>query len=420
MQLEIKYKMANDSDLSVNIPEAPAQTVAKSSIQNYLDKATDVLDKFGIIQKRDDRSKLADLLKDALVIDKPKTMAVMRVLQYADTFDELVRDKIEEQRFGDRYKDIADAFTTIREDTGRLVEQADGGKNGLGQKVGYYWMKIRRGTPNERFEKIRKIFDQVAKDTNDQIQREDDIINAYIDFRMAFKGAENLCQELLQKQVLRLEGAKKAFGEAAKAVEDFKGEDAVKKGELQFARDQAKRDYDVENSRHNLIQRVTMHMSTGYDVGELLAGRLSQTHEVKKDLYTQAVTFFDTNKQNLTFMSAVYASLFGVSETTKTIGALKDGANAGLEQIAKVGGKVLTQGVEMAHGNMYDLDKVKMLADAELEFQKTTYQLVERLDREAVESAKQVRVIVDKTKAEYAKTINEHAIAALPAAVPAN
>ena len=67
---------------------------------------------------------------------------------------------------------------------------------------------MRRGTPSDRFEKIVEIYSEVAKDTKDQLKREEAIMEGYIDFRFALKEAEILARDLFDTQVHILEEAK--------------------------------------------------------------------------------------------------------------------------------------------------------------------------------------------------------------------
>ena len=173
----------------------------EAKMQKYLDKAVDVLEKFGVTGKQETPAELIRLLEEVRHVDEARAVAIANTIKYMSTFNQLVRDNVENINVGNRYLDISQMFDSIREDSKTLIKQLDDGKIGVTEKMSNLWMRIRRGSPSARFEKIVDVYQDVCKDTKDQLEREEKIMDGYIDFRFALKEAEILSRELLEKQL---------------------------------------------------------------------------------------------------------------------------------------------------------------------------------------------------------------------------
>ena len=110
----------------------------------------------------------------------------------------------------DRYTKVTDAFNTIRDDAKTMVEQLEDGKINSWERLQNAWMKATRGDIPARFDKIKKVYLDVAKDTNDQIEREHTILTAYQDFRGALKEAEILALQVLKTAEQKLQAQKRS------------------------------------------------------------------------------------------------------------------------------------------------------------------------------------------------------------------
>mgnify|MGYP003693901211 CR=1 FL=1 len=77
------------------------------------------------------------------------------------------------------------------------------------------WMKIARGDIGDRFDKIRKTYLAVTKETKNQIEREGTILDAYRDYRGALKHAEVMALEVLKKAGEKLDAVKADLKTAA-------------------------------------------------------------------------------------------------------------------------------------------------------------------------------------------------------------
>ncbi len=374
-----------------------------TSLQLYMDRALE-LAKGYITNSHTETSQLAALLQDAVSIDEPKVLAVANTVKYAGEFNELVRDNVKSTRVDDRYNDITQRFDSIREDSRALVDQLADGKIDWKESVQNWVMKIRRGTPHRRFEQIRDIFVDVTKDTAEALKREQAILNAYQNFRLALKGAETLAYEVFERQTQVRDGALTAYQAAAQAVTDFSGLQS-EKSKLELARDEKLIAYQGEEKRFQLVKDVAENLKVGYNVGETLVAKLQQTHELKEQVHRRAVIFFQTNEHVFTTMDAVYTSQHGLHETTQTVKAMQEGANKGLEDIAAISGNLERAAIEAGYGATINASSVQKLVDAIVSFQTESVRMIAEARERATQNAGEVERIVNDGKQKYKKAL---------------
>ena len=136
----------------------PSQQRDDSKMRKYLNNALDVLKDFGISGKDSAPQELISLLESVKHLDEAKVLAIADVIQHMGSFNALVRENIESVQVGNRYLQITQEFDSIREDSKRLIAQLDDGRISGTEKLSNWWMKIRRGTPSDRFENIVEIY----------------------------------------------------------------------------------------------------------------------------------------------------------------------------------------------------------------------------------------------------------------------
>ena len=103
---------------------------------------------------------------------KDKIALIARTLGQAEVFNEVVREQTSKMEIGERYQAITNGFNSIRDDSKRLVDQVADGKIDILERGTNMWMKIARGDIADRFDKIRKTYLAVTKETKNQIERE--------------------------------------------------------------------------------------------------------------------------------------------------------------------------------------------------------------------------------------------------------
>jgi hypothetical protein len=235
---------------------------------------------------------------------------------------------------GDRYESITNGFNSILDDSKRLVDQVSDGKLSILERGTNMWMKISRGDISDRFDKIRETYVGVAKETKNQIEREDVILDAYRDYRGAVKHAEVMALEVLKQAETKLEAVKADLKVATDAVANFSGKDPAERAKLELARDEQLRRTQDEDKRYQIAKDLSDNLTVSYNTSEVIMARLMQTTSAKERVYAQAVMFFSTNDSVLTAFKASFTGMFGLHESTKTLDAMKEGMSKGLETFA--------------------------------------------------------------------------------------
>ena len=388
--------------------KSATETRDTRSMKKYLDRAMDVLNKFGGEHKTAPQE-LISLLENVRYLDEGKVLAIADVIQHMSAFNALVRENVEQIQIGNRYMTIAEMFDSIRDDSKRLIAQLDDGKISGTEKVSNWWMKMRRGTPNDRFEKIVETYSEVARDTRDALQREEAIMDGYIDFRFALKEAEVLARELLDTHAPILQAAKDNLSATQEAVDNYTGTDEGGASQMELKRDEARHAFEKEDETYQLLKDIAENLEIGYDVGETLITKLKQTHDVKERVYRRAVTFFTTNEHVFTILGTVYTSQHGLHEVTQATEAMKDGVNKGLEDVADLGRELERAALKAGYGSTIDPESVQKLVDSISGFQIESLEMIAELRKESEASTKAIRAAVEQGKKKYQDTLARHA-----------
>lgn len=128
---------------------------------------------------------------------------------------------------------------------------------------------------------------------------------------------------------------------------------------------------------------------------------MQQTTSIKERVYQQSVSFFSTNEIVFTALSASITSLTGLSESTKTLEAMKDGMNKGIESIATSANKQLEEGLRAGYGSTIKADSLRALVEAIVNYQESSQQLITELRNESIDNAKEIDRIVEDGKQRF-------------------
>ena len=164
----------------------------------YLDKAMTRLRDLGLVPEKTEEAPIVALLNRVSDLDNDKVVAIARTLSQASLFNQVVREQVASMSLGERYAKITDGFNSIRDDAKSMVEQVEDGRIDTFERLANVWQKATRGDISGRFDKIKKIYLDVVKDSKDQIEREQVILQAYLDFRGALKESEVLALQVLK------------------------------------------------------------------------------------------------------------------------------------------------------------------------------------------------------------------------------
>ena len=380
---------------------------ASSPIQ-YLEKAMNSLHDLGLLpQQAGEEAPVGALLNQISDLDEARVVAITRTLSQASLFNDVVREQVQAMDIGTRYEDIIDAFDSIRDDSRKMVEQIGDGKLDTFERISNVWMKVTRGDIATRFDKIKDTYLDVTAATQDQIQREQKILEAYQDFRGALKQSEVMSLEVLEKAEASLEAAKEAVNAAMKTVEGFQGEDVVERARLEMARDEAVRALQNEEKRYQIAKDLSDNLTISYNTSEVVMARLLQTTNAKERVYSQAVSFFSTNEVVLTALSASFTGMFGLHEGTQTVEAMKEGVSRSLEDLAEIGGKVQEAAVKAGYGPTVRADAVKKLVDSVVTWQTRSREIIEEMRVQSTANAEEIRVAVEEGKRNLARLAEE-------------
>jgi hypothetical protein len=386
-----------------------AKTKSPTALQ-YLDKAMGGLKQLGLVPAgKSGAAPIVALLEQISDLEPDKVAAIARTLDQASLFNDVVREQVAGITVGERYEDVASAFNSIRDDAKSLVDQYADGKISTMERVSTVWMKMTRGDIASRFDKIKDVYLEVQGETANQIDREQKILEAYMDFRGAMKQSEVLALEVLKAGEAKLNDARSQVGEAVAALGAYAGTDAAERATLELTRDEKLRFLQTEEKRYQIAKDLSDNITIGYNTSEVVMARLVQTTTAKDRVYAQSVSFFSTNEVVLTALTASFTGMHGLHESTQTLEAMKKGVNQSLEVLAEIGGKVQEAAVKAGYGPTVSAASVKMLVDSVVSYQERTQTIIAEMRKLATQNSQEIREAVEDGKRRLTKLVEEGA-----------
>jgi hypothetical protein len=381
-----------------------SDVVVKSPMQ-YLDRATGALRDLGIMPPQAVEAPINGLLEKISDLDQDRIVIIARTLGQASVFNEVVREQTQAVEIGERYRQIAEAFNSIRDDSKKMVDQIADAKIDLMERVTNVWMKIARGDIADRFEDIKRTYLDVTRSTKDQIEREQIILDAYRDFRGALKHSEVMALEVLRTAQQKLDAAKAELQKASDAVANFTGTEISERAHLELLRDEHLRRTQDEEKRYQIAKDLSDNLTVSYNTSEVIMARLMQTTNAKERVYAQAVTFFSTNDSVLTALKASFTGMFGLHESTQTLEAMKEGMSKSLEVLAEIGDQVGEAAVKVGYGPTIRADAVKKLVDSVITFQERSLEIVGEMRKLSTQNSAEIRDAVEDGKRRIARLV---------------
>jgi hypothetical protein len=364
----------------------------------YLDRAMNSIKELGIWPEQSGEQPITGLLNEITDLDENKVILIGRTLTQASAFNDVVRSQVAAMNVGERYEDITNGFNSIRDDAKGMVDQLADGKLDLIERASNVWMKVSRGDIATRFDKIRRIYLDVSKDTKDQVDREYVILEAYRDFRGALKQAEVMALEVLQTATAKLDGRKADLQAAADALTSFTDGTPADRARLEMARDERLRDLQNEERRYQIAKDLSDNLTISYSTSEVVMARLMQTTQAKERVYQQAISFFSTNETVFTALSASFTGLFGLHESTETLNAMKEGMSKSLETLSEIGDQVGEAAVRAGYGPTIRADAVKKLVDSVVNFQEKSRTIINEMRELSTKNSAEIRDAVEDGK----------------------
>jgi hypothetical protein len=387
---------------------APTTTPLK-----FLDQALSVLRNLGLVKSEPTPAPIVALIDRIAHLEPEKAAAIARTLSQASLFNEVVREQIQAMKIAERYRTITSAFDSIRDDAKKMVDQMQDNRIDTFERLSNIWMKVTRGDIPSRFAKIKDTYLAVAKDTKDQIQREQTILQAYSDFRTALKQSQVLGFELLRHAEAALAQKKQALDGAAAAVQAHAGGDDAERAQLELTRDLALQALQAEDKRYQIAKDLAENLSIAYGTTEVVMARIAQITDAKERVYSQSVTFFGTNETVFTALSASFTGLHGLHESTQTLEAMKAGINKSLETLGEVGTEIQEAALKAGYGPTIRAESVKRLVDAVVDYQERSLRIVDEMRELSTQNEREVTAAVEQGKQRLVAL--QDRVAALPA-----
>ncbi len=392
---------------------ATADRTPPPTALQFLDRAMGELKALGFAPEPGEPAPIIALLKQISDLDEDRVAAIARTLDQSSHFNDIVRSEVAGMNVAERYDGITAAFDSIRDDARSLVDQYADGKVSTMERISNVWMKMTRGDIASRFGKIKELYLEVARDTQDQVQRETRILEAYRDFRGALKQSEVLALEVLKTAEGKLDAAKSMVGAAVDKVTAFTGDDAAERARLELDRDEALRALQKEEKRYQVAKDLSDNITIGYNTSEVIMTRLVQTTTAKERVYAQAVSFFGTNETVLTALTATFTGMHGLHESTQTLEAMKKGINESLETLSDIGGKVQEAAVKAGYGPTVSAAAVKGLVESVVNYQERSQEIIAEMRKLATENSEEIRTAVEDGKRRLARLVEAGATDAL-------
>ena len=367
---------------------------------SYLDRALGALRNLGLVPEDTSTAEapIVAVLEKISDLDEERIVAITRTLAQATVFNEVVRRQVASMDVGTRYEKIANDFDSIRDDAKMMVNQIEDGELSTRERLANAWMKITRGDIADRFERIKDTYLDVSSATQDQLRRENIILEAYRDFRTALKQAEVLAHEVLQKAEAELKAAKEQVGTASTEVEGYAGEDAAQRARLELTRDERLRDLQNTERRYQIAKDLADNLTISYNTSEVVMARLMQAHTAKERVNSQAITFFGTNETVLTALTASFTGLSGLHESTRTLETMKEGMSKSLETLGEIGTQVQEEALRAGYGPTIQAEAVKSLVDSVVNFQERSREIVAEMRELSTRNAEEIRDAVEDGK----------------------
>src|SRR5215469_124589 len=379
-----------------------SDVVVKTPLQ-YLDKAMGALRDLGLAPEKTEEAPIVGLLQKITDLAPDKITVITRTLAQMSVFNEVVREQISQMTIAQRYEKITQGFNSIRDDAKRMVDELADGKLDIFERATNAWMKITRGDIATRFDEIKKVYLDVAKDTKTNIEREQAILEAYRDFRAALKQGEVAALEILKTAESKLEATKAELATASGAVAGFTANDPAGRAHLELVRDEHLRQVQNEENRYQIAKDLADNLTIGYNTTEVIMARLMQTVSAKERVYQQSISFFSTNESVLTALNASFTGLFGLHETTQTLNEMKEGISKSIEVLAEIGGKVQEEAIKAGYGPSLRADAIKKLVDSVVNFQEHSSEIIAEMRKLSTENSNEIRDAVEDGKRRMAR-----------------
>jgi hypothetical protein len=407
---------------AANAPSASPSAAAKPMLyrpMQHVTKAMACLQEAGL---RLDKTTTADnplvtIMSELAPLGESDVVAIARTMAHMENFNDMIRKRAAEldTRVGSRFEDIAESFSSIREDSANMVKRAEKGRLSLMDRASVAVMNMRRGSIPERFQKIADTATEVFKDTENQLRLERGMTDAYKLMRMGVAEARMLAKGLRDKARDQLSEARDLMARAQavvdKAVED---KDFDAQPEAEMHRDRALNVVQACDHRFQTAEDIYNGLTVAYAAGEAVIARLTQTTDAKERVMRQAVSFFSTNKSTLTVLGVSLTGLAGLNEITRSMRAMKAGTKESIEALANIGTQIQEAALREGYGATIEVEAVRTLMDSVIAYQERSHEIIKEMRTVAAANAEALSAEVEKGKSKLIELVNRQAAEPVP------
>lgn len=320
-------------------------------LYSTLDKATAVLENFGIKPLEDETTQLAFMLQDLVEVDEVAVTAIGKVLEHQSAVNQFMREEMEEISVSDRHVDISKRFGNIAGDLRDMREYlADDGRIDFGERMSLLTKKLIRGDTEHQFDEIRETFREVTNDTMEHLEKQRTILGTYENFRQSIAAAEVVALQLKNAQGAHLLAAEQEAVAADDIFKAYTGDDEAERRSLRATRDNALGKVLKEKNRFELAGFVAQGFQEGYIVGQTVMKHYAMQHQQLDNMYAKSLTFFTTNSTAFTGLEASVLGAQAVHEATKVQKAQREGTELLMEALKEAGLEGLPEYTRELHG----------------------------------------------------------------------
>lgn len=359
--------------------------------RNKLHIAAGILKKINIHLQVDSLAHKATLsqIEELAVYGEQEAGQLRDVVESIDAFDQLVADNLNSMNVGERYNDIRQNFESIIKDLERKLKGAES------EKVTPKWFERlqnslstwRRGSINDRYNKIKVISNAVFADTETQINHEKAIIDAYSNYREALRDSTTIALLIKEKVTADRDELKAELTKCLEALTAAQeaGSDTLTIAALQQQFDEVKKDYDYADRRQEIASSLEQKLTTTYGISEAIMTRYTQTSEVRERLQREAALHYSVNAGVMTTLMATYHQLESMNENTQSLMEMQDQTKRALETLTRHGGtanKVVQKAQEVTMRTVYNAEDIRKLYASTIEFRLSQERDYARLRKE--------------------------------------
>ena len=382
--------------------QASQTTPVAKTLLPSLAKAFDKLRQLGVTPGSVAMVPAVNLAGELQSVDADRATRLARVFQAEADFNEMAREQTTGMVVGDAHTKIAKNFDSIVDDTRAIFNHLhDDGKIDMWEKLDIARRTVMHGgTIPHRFKTVRELFLDTTKRCQEQLNREQTIIEAYNAFRAAYGEGMVDALELQQSSLARVNEVKAQSQTVVAAWEAIT--DPIEKAKKNLEKNQAIEDTEIADRKYQVATNLVNDMRVGQSAGDAVVEKLKQTHKAKTAVQDRAITFFGTNEHVITALCVALQSEKGLNERTQTLEELQRGTEKAMDVLAEIGTKVDKQAIEKAYGESLRPEVVGRLVDAMVAYQKDVIKLNAEARAKADESSKAIVARVQAGQAELA------------------